>query len=110
MRRRQKRRGEFTLTRERSRGIISLELHSNIKRNLTSVNFASTVGGCLQCFISLRLLAANPALSDQSARILLERGLVRVEGGASLSLLLLSERNNLASLSHQLSAECLPLL
>lgn len=31
--------------------------------------------------ISFRLLTANPTLSKQSVRILLERGLVQVEGG-----------------------------
>lgn len=39
----------------------------------------------LKCFISSRLLAANPSLSVQSVRMLLERGLVQVEGGTSLS-------------------------
>uniref|UniRef100_A0A671YHP6 Serine hydrolase like n=1 Tax=Sparus aurata TaxID=8175 RepID=A0A671YHP6_SPAAU len=47
-----------------------------------------------------RLSAANPTLSEQSVNILLERGLVQLEGGASLSLLLLSERSNLSLLSH----------
>lgn len=49
-------------------------------------------------FITSRLLAANPTLSEQSAHILLERGLVQVEGGSSLSPLLLSQRNNLTLL------------
>lgn len=40
------------------------------------------------CFIYFRLQAANPTLSEKSAHILLERGLVQVEGGTSLSLLL----------------------
>uniref|UniRef100_A0A671YJZ6 Serine hydrolase like n=1 Tax=Sparus aurata TaxID=8175 RepID=A0A671YJZ6_SPAAU len=47
-----------------------------------------------------RLLAANPTLSEQSVNILLERGLLQVEGGASLSLHHLSERSNLSLLSH----------
>uniref|UniRef100_A0A4W6FXU9 Serine hydrolase like n=1 Tax=Lates calcarifer TaxID=8187 RepID=A0A4W6FXU9_LATCA len=45
-----------------------------------------------------RLLAANPTLSEQSAHILLERGLVQVEGGTLLSFLLLSVWNSLTLL------------
>lgn len=36
-------------------------------------------------FMCFRLLAANKTLSEQSVRILLERGLVQVEGGKALS-------------------------
>ena len=34
-------------------------------------------------FLSFRLLAANPTLSEQSVSILLERGLDQVDGGQS---------------------------
>lgn len=34
--------------------------------------------------MSKRLLAANPSISEQSGHILLERGLVKVEGGMRL--------------------------
>lgn len=35
-------------------------------------------------FFPFRLMAANPTLSEQSAQILLERGLIHVDGGAAL--------------------------
>lgn len=38
--------------------------------------------------MSLRLLAANPSVSEQSVHILLERGLVQVKGGMALPCLL----------------------
>uniref|UniRef100_A0A8C4EWR1 Serine hydrolase like n=1 Tax=Dicentrarchus labrax TaxID=13489 RepID=A0A8C4EWR1_DICLA len=43
-----------------------------------------------------RLLAANPTLSEESVHILLERGIVQVDGGTFFSLLLHSQRNNLS--------------
>lgn len=48
-------------------------------------------------FISFRLLAANPSVSEQSVHILLERGLVKVKGGMALFCLLwflLREKQN----------------
>ena len=37
--------------------------------------------------MSFRLSAANPTLSEQSVHILLERGLVQVEGGTAFFIL-----------------------
>lgn len=34
--------------------------------------------------MSLRLLAVNPTISEKSVHILLERGLIKVEGGMAL--------------------------
>uniref|UniRef100_A0A669F499 Serine hydrolase like n=1 Tax=Oreochromis niloticus TaxID=8128 RepID=A0A669F499_ORENI len=52
-----------------------------------------------------RLLAANPTLSERSVQMLLERGLTRVEGGMSLSLLLLSKNIERITLEQSLAMQ-----
>lgn len=53
-----------------------LEIHTSSKFDCTKKTN--------NLFSFFRLMAANPSLSEQSAHILLERGLVQVEGGTSL--------------------------
>lgn len=52
-----------------------------------------------------RLLAANPTLSEQSVRILLERGLVQVEGGVMFSRDFRINLKNIARISLEQSLE-----
>lgn len=60
-------------------------LYHSTSWSLISSYFVSRTSCWLKCFISSRLLAANPSLSVQSVRMLLERGLVQVEGGVVFS-------------------------
>lgn len=74
-RRWKKRRWEFTLTKKPLRGTTSSYICC-----FQDLLYVTLVRFCTVCS-TFRLLAGNPSLTEESAKILLERGLVKVEGG-----------------------------